>query len=365
MRIAIFAISFCEYVIQLANALAVRGHSVLLIFPLDLVQRTVGGSFQALLHSHVKAYLYDPSRRRRMGLYRDMLAALRRFDPEVIHFHENGELEVLPILLRFQHLPKVLTVHDVTPHPGSSGWSVRRKLIARLLASRADRIHVHSDGLKRSMARFRPHLSCNVDVIPHGSLNLFLHWALSDIVTEPSTCLFFGRMAYYRGLDNLMTIADLLKTMVPHCRIIVAGCGPELRRHRSQLERMGVFEIHEAFIPDSQVHVFFRRASLLLLPYHEASQSGLLAMSLSFGLPVVAMAVGAIPEVIVDGVHGKLVPAGDTKAFADAVASLLKLEALRSSMSRACLELAKEYNFTRLAPAYEQFYRNAIEGPLR
>ncbi len=365
MRIAIFAISFCEYLIQLANALAVRGHPVFLILPLELVQKTVGGSFRTLLHSHVKAFLYDSSQRRRPGCYRGILAALHRFEPELIHFHENGELEVVPILLGFQHLPKVLTVHDVTPHPGSSRSNLRRRLIARFLASRADRIHVHSDGLKRSMARFRSHLSCNVDIIPHGTLSLFQYWAVGDIAAEPSTCLFFGRMEYYRGLDNLMIIGELLKTMVPHCRIIVAGRGPELRRHRSQLERMGVFEIHDAFIPDSQVHVFFRRASLLLLPYHEASQSGLLAMSLSFGLPVVAMAVGAIPEVIVDGVHGKLVPAGDTKALADAAASLLKLEALRSSMSRACLELAKEYDFTRLAPAYEQFYRNAIEDPLR
>jgi len=77
------------------------------------------------------------------------------------------------------------------------------------------------------------------------------------------------------------------------------------------------------------------------------------------------MAVGAIPEVIVDGVHGKLVAAGDTKAFAEAVASLLQLETLRSSMGRACIELAKEYDFTRLEPAYEQFYRNAIEDRLR
>ena len=209
------------------------------------------------------------------------------------------------------------------------------------------------------MTRY-PGLAERVTVIPHGVLSLFSKWGIENIEREPQTCLFFGRMEKYRGLDNLLVVARGLKKEIPGIRIIVAGTGSELKKYKSDMAAAGVFEIHDSFIPDSDIHYYFNRASVLLMPYHEASQSGVAAMALPFGLPVVSTDVGAISETIVDGKHGKIVPVGDMKKFAESVYEILSKESLRQAMEKECLKLSQALSFKKLACDFEGFYQKAI-----
>jgi alpha-maltose-1-phosphate synthase len=214
--------------------------------------------------------------------------------------------------------------------------------------------------LHQQLQMIYPKLAVKAKIIPHGTLSLFRQWQDHPVKREPFTCLFFGRMEKYRGLDNLVKIGGILKETLPGTKIIVAGKGSDLHVHKKAMEQLGIFEVHDSFIPDKDVFRYFRRASLLLLPYHEASQSGVVSMSLPFALPAVATAVGSIPEVIVDGVHGRLVAPGDIAGFASAVCELLsdtgKLERMRS----ACMELAEKLEFNVLAKDFVSLYEKAV-----
>ncbi len=86
------------------------------------------------------------------------------------------------------------------------------------------------------------------------------------------------------------------------------------------------------FIPDARVADYFRRASVVVLPYTEASQSGVIPMAYSAAKPVVATTVGGLPEMVEVGHTGYLVPPRDVKQLAEAITCLLLDASLRRQM---------------------------------
>ena len=361
MKIVIIGISFCEYIILQANGLASLGHKVLLVLPSSLINSTVGDAISRLVDPGVGVFACTELRPWKLAYYSDPLRAVSSFAPDVLHIHDNGEMLTFGIITRFRHVPLALTIHDVSTHPGSdSKLKRRRKMIKTLLKWRADAIHLHSNRLYEKFKILYPEVATKVKVIPHGALTLFTSWENETIDREPLTCLFFGRMEKYRGLDNLVHIGRIVKDTIPGIKIIVAGQGSELQKYRGEMDALGIFEVHDAFIPDSKIFRYFRRASLLLLPYNEASQSGIVSMGLPFGLPVVATSVGAIPEVVIDKRHGSIVPTGDMNSFAEVVRSLLSDNTRWKQMSDSCIETAEQLAFGRLACEFAELYAQAM-----
>lgn len=360
MRIAISSISFCEYLIEQANGLAGLGHSVLLIMPAPLVASTVGKDLPRCIASRVQIHTYPVVGKWNPSFYQRLFRAITSFSPDLLHIHENGEIETFAFLMRFIRAPLVLTIHDVTPHAGAdSKTKWRRRFVKKLLRRKATLIHLHGNWSYNVLEKQSERLAEKAVIIPHGTLSLFKIWEEHEIEREPLTCLFFGRMERYRGLDNLVKIGGQLKDFLPGIRIVVAGNGSELHRYKTEMKNLGIFEIHNSFIPDPEVHRYFRRASLLLLPYHEATQSGVVAIGLAFGTPVVATDVGSISETLIDGQHGKIVPRGDLNSFVTAIRELLVKEDERKRMEQACYQLGDSLSFKCLAGQFVRLYERA------
>jgi glycosyltransferase involved in cell wall biosynthesis len=86
--------------------------------------------------------------------------------------------------------------------------------------------------------------------------------------------------------------------VAPQVRFIVAGTGADFRQFQSLIQDAANLDIRNKFIPEEEVARLFAEADLLALPYIEASQSGILANAIGFGLPVVATDVGELSAVI-------------------------------------------------------------------
>ena len=81
--------------------------------------------------------------------------------------------------------------------------------------------------------------------------------------------------------------------------------------------------IRNDFIPDEEVGKYFQESRLVVLPYKNATQSGVIPIAAAYSRPVVASRVGAIPDMVVDGKTGILVEPSSASALASAVNSLL------------------------------------------
>lgn len=272
---------------------------------------------------------------------------IRECQPDVAHlFSGEGYPAALlsPAALRRQGVPLVTTVHDVHPHSGDLLMQAVARLRRCLLHS-SRFVHVHSE-------RHRPALvsqglpAAQVRVIPHGSFAPIYN-PCGETRPEPTgrTVLFFGRLQAYKGIDTLVEAARYLDRDL---RILIAGPGllaPELSRRISADPR---FELHNRFLPDSEVTALFRQASVTVLPYRDATQSSVPLISASFGVPVVASAVGAFLE-DVPRIGGLLVPPGDPAALAGAIARSFGQPAFHPP----------ELHFSALADQFLEMYSEA------
>ncbi len=249
---------------------------------------------------------------------------IHRFSPDVLlfpMFHPwNAGLQQ-----RLAEIPSVVFVHDPQAHPDLSGWFYQR-LEDRSLR-RASRCVVLSRSLIHHLVR-RGVDGERVDVVPLGAFS-YSHTSLSDKAgnvldktdRHVPTLLFFGRIVSYKGLDILIRAYTRLRTKMP-CRLVIAGEG-RLAPYRPLLKHLPEVKVINRWIAEDEIASIFARSDLVVLPYTSASQSGIIPIAASFGLPVVATRVGGLEEQIEEGVSGWLVPARDEQALVAAMYAAL------------------------------------------
>jgi glycosyltransferase involved in cell wall biosynthesis len=205
----------------------------------------------------------------------------------------------------------VLTAHDVLPRePRPGQLAAQRRLYARM-----DAVVVHSE---HGAARLRALGVENVHVIPHGPLDALTHQPPDaplppELTPGAPTVLFFGLIRPYKGLDVLLDAWRRIDR--GDARLWVVG-----------MPRMPVAVDTPAtdtalrFVSGPELAATFRAADLVVLPYREIDQSGVLYTALAFSKPLLLSAVGGFPEV--EG--AALVPPGDPDALAAKLTELLR-----------------------------------------
>jgi glycosyltransferase involved in cell wall biosynthesis len=199
----------------------------------------------------------------------------------------------------------------------------------------ADRLVILSESLRPDMRAQGFDDAC-VDVIPHGEFSYYSKISEEGIPEGDSerryTLLFFGRLREYKGLRVLVQAFPLIQERVPQARLLVVTSG-DLRPYTAALAALRNVELVNRFIPDDEVGSWFARAGILVLPYLEASQSGVITIAYTRRMPVVATAVGGLREQVEDGVSGYLVAPGDPRALAERCADLMLDERVYRSMA--------------------------------
>jgi glycosyltransferase involved in cell wall biosynthesis len=141
----------------------------------------------------------------------------------------------------------------------------------------------------------------------------------------------------------------------------VAGTGADLERHRGRIAAGAWIDLIDHYISAAELPRLFRRAMAVVLPYTDATQSGVAAMAFAFSRPVIATSVGDVPDVVVDGRTGLLVPPRDGNALADAMERLLVDRALRDSLATGAARFAKKnLSWPRIAEATCDTYHRAL-----
>jgi glycosyltransferase involved in cell wall biosynthesis len=261
-------------------------------------------------------------------IYR-LLQQIRIFDPDVIHL-QKGHLWfnlTLPLLKRY---PLVTTIHDPRHHVGDRESQKAPQMIIDFGYRRADQLIVHGKQLKQVVVEELGLPSEIVHVIPHIALgdDTDQH----QVQEEDHLVLFFGRIWEYKGLEYLIRAEPLITAQVPDASIVIAGRGEDFDRYRRLMVHPERFTVYNEYVPHAKRDELFRRASVVALPYIDASQSGVIPIAYMFAKPVVATTVGGLPELVDHGRTGYLVPPRDERALADALVRLLRDKKLRHEL---------------------------------
>ena len=354
-----------EYAVELANALAEFDH-VHLILKEDRVENTIGQKSFHLLSLNVSWTLLPIRSLKHPSTLYSLLIIIRKFKklkPDIVHIQEcNNILNLFFLILGFKK--NVVTVHDVVLHPGSEVSSNKRwKLMFINLLRRYvyQNIIVHGEKLKKLLLKHYRNQADNVFVIPHGSLCSFRVKGQVSINEEPFTVLFFGRIQEYKGLKYLIQAEPIVSKELPEFKIIIAGQGQDLDALKPNLMENRHLEVHDRFIPNDEVSIFFQRTVVVVLPYIEASQSGVVAMAFAFGKPVIVTQVGSIAEMVEHNVSGIIIPPKNSKALAKAIIDILKSPEKRKVMSQNALMASKtRFNWRHITTLTKNVYSCAL-----
>jgi glycosyltransferase involved in cell wall biosynthesis len=284
----------------------------------------------------------------------EMRRAVRRFAPDIVHFQDGVASDPRLIALsRARPRRFALTVHDPVFHPGDRRPPCWHRLAVGALRRGAGLIFVHGEALREELIK-REAPRAPVVVVPLGPLGAGAPRVRA--LPEQPALLFFGRISFYKGLDVLLDAMPIVWRELPDARLTVAGEGP-LPDHPVLTDPR--VTVRHGHVPDGDVPSLFEQATCLVLPYRQASQSGVGSLAKLYGRAIVATATGALPE-LVGGDAGVVVPPEDPEALAAALIKVIANPGRAQEIGRAAARSAEgEAGWARVAEhtlaAYERY----------
>ena len=348
MRVLIIGLFAPEFMISQASSLAIKCGVSLIV-----TQQNIAGLFpddinpvdrlhaNGILNKDVDLQLVNYPKGNffyKASFIHQIIRKVRKINPDIVHYHSGGEPWIPLALLFLRDYPLVVSIHDATHHPGDKPPNFVLTTKNRLLSRLADRIIVHGIQQSEVIRNQHPIQPEKIHIIYLGAPELFKRCSENQAKTEPKTLLFFGRVQPYKGIELLIKAAPHILTKEPETKIVIAGTGDYSSIYHAESLYPGVFETHDLFIKADEVAPLFTKATMVVLPYLDATQSGIVPIAYMFNKPVVATRVGSIPEVVEDGKTGLLVDPGDEIALAEAIVNLLENPELCQSMGLAGAE---------------------------
>jgi len=291
-------------------------------------------------------------------LWRGLRDLIRRLDPALIHAH--GARAALPLACLAGRRRLIYSVHGY--HFVGKPWGLRQLAILaeRWCSRRADLtlfVCQHDRRLAEATSILprgrRPRVIPNgVDLagLPHASGS-----------ADGRALGFLGRLV---GVKNPLLLLDVLAALrAEPYRLVVIGDGPLLDEMRKRAAALALSDRVEfvGSLPRAQALERLRSVDVLLMPSLWEGMPLAALEAMAMGVPVVANAVGGLPEIIDDGRSGVLIEGGDPGRYAAAVRRLNADPARRAGIvARAREVVAERFAWAAAQEAYLDLYRAAL-----
>ncbi|MBK5232092.1 MAG: glycosyltransferase family 4 protein [Thermoleophilia bacterium] len=351
----------------LARALAAAGEDVELItsrFLYGPVPEADGYRVDESLYRRSASRGLD-AKGRRIFKAVEHLADMRRLrgmvDADVVHYQwltmPNLDRRLLP-----PQRPRVLTAHYILPPEPTA----RQKKNANRVFGSMDAVIAHSESGAQRLHQEVGLPEEKVRVIPHGSFDYLTEQA--DEVPLPvelegaggPVILFFGLIRPYKGVDVLL---DAFAEVEGPELWIVGNPRMDLTDLEANAARAGGrVRWLPRFITDREIPAIMRAADLLVLPYTDGEQSGVLYTGLAFEKPMVISNVGGLGEVAREHDAARLVEPGDVDGLAEALTELVNDEGAREQLASKARTAARgPFAWDSIAGKTIDLYRELVK----
>ena len=259
-----------------------------------------------------------------LAYYLKLISYALTSQSRIFHILWNNKFEYFDrtlLMLFYRILGKriTLTVHNVNILQRDGRDSLMNRWTLRVQYHLAAHLFVHTEQMKAALKNEFSVDSDRVSVIPFGINSTVENTELTPeearenlgLGKRDKVVLFFGNVAPYKGLGDLIAAMKTLVDDDEDYRLLVAGrpkCGDDYLRgieeeFRDESFREAVVSRLE-YVPDEETEMYFKAADVLVLPYKYIFQSGVLFLGYNFGLPVIGTDVGSLKEDIVEGETG-------------------------------------------------------------
>lgn len=308
------------------------------------------------------------------GLYVRIWKILRGLKPAIVHTRNLATLEgQIPARL----LPGVKTVHGEHGRDVNDLEGINRKynLLRRFIQPLVGRYITVSQDLERWLLdtigvaqnkisqiyngvdqdKFSPVKERNADLAPEGFLS-------DDSIVIGTV----GRLAVVKDQASLIAAFNLLLQNATvnknKLRLIVVGDGPLHDSLQQQVQQLGIERYVWMAGDRNDVSDLLRLFDLFVLPSLGEGISNTVLEAMATGLPIVATAVGGNPELVEDGVNGRLVPVGDHQSLAGIIEQLIRQpDHLKAMGIRSLEKVKKQFNWDNTVAEYLAVYDGLLE----
>jgi glycosyltransferase involved in cell wall biosynthesis len=364
MNVTLVNLGFPDYPVALANALARRVN-------LTFIQaERMTDPWRAQIDPNIHLLVRDLPRIRDPRSLAEVSALLRtlcKLKPQILHLQDSVNPWFDLLAASHDLPPMIVTVHDATRHPGENRGEWLTGYLRKRLLLRARAVIVHAS-IQRDLLSSKWGIPRDrIHVVQHGEMGSLYRGATTGkpgeiVQREPESVLFFGRVLPYKGLGILIEAMKIVRKTIPDAKLVIAGRGGQIARSTLVDSDQSWVEIIDRFISHAEVVGLFSRAGMAVLPYVEASQSGVASLAIGLGTPVIASAIGGLEELIANGTDGILVPPGDPVALAKSIIGLMRDGNLsRRLAGNALIRSQNDLAWDSIAEETVSLYRHALD----
>ncbi len=342
----------------------------------QLLSSRLGRDFR-LLHFQVGSQGRDESPPRKVWRLLSspfqLLACLLRERPAIVHVNTSmdakGYWRDIAYLALSHALGKkvIYQVHGgALPHEFFRGSRPLTALLRRVLRS-VEAVLVLGNESLLAYRRFAPELRVRmianaIDAGPDP------HWKRDRAAFGALTLVFVGRLVAGKGVFDIVEALAILVCERRQLRLVFAGNGADEARLRLRVRQLGLepWVDFVGVIEGERKERLWQESDLFVCPTHREALPYSLLESMAARTPALICPVGAIPDVMVDGIHGLFVPIGDPVALAEAIGRLDRDRALIGRMGELSRKRVLEaYSVERLAREIGQLYHAALPAGSR
>lgn len=284
-------------------------------------------------------------------LYNKCVKRLEAWSPDLLYV-PMLTLNARKITDRFKDFEIVTTIHDLHPHPGER--NLVQYLIFEHVKKKSTKYIILTPSFKNTVCEMYKVSPERVCIIPHAgfSFNQYppvfnkIHW----------TILFVGRITPYKGLEILLRAMEILKQEFPQLKLVIAGKGEISETENGLIQQnQDCIRLINSWLSEMEIAKLFENSDMTILPYTEASQSGVAAASFAAGRMIIASDIGGLKEQVEAG-GGIVIETGNPVALAKAVAKCYRNTAIINEKNHHAYDYFKsELTWTESANKFIEF----------
>lgn len=278
---------------------------------------------------------------------------------KVIHlqfFSFNLPNALIVFIMNMFRFNRVLTIHDISSFKDGDNSLLRNYILKSF-----DKLIVHNqfsyDELVKICSRKK------ISIIPHGSY----HHSISSLKYYPEksdelNLLFFGQIKKVKGLDILLKALQIALKKDDKINLVVAGkiWHDDKSYYQKLIQTYNLknkVSCHFRYIPNSEVETFFENSDLVILPYRQIYQSGVLLLAMSYGRAVLTSDLEPFKEIISNGKNGLLFKSENAEDLAQKlIAAARQKSQLSTYVKHANTTLNDTFNWTNIGQQTLKLY---------
>jgi glycosyltransferase involved in cell wall biosynthesis len=276
-----------------------------------------------------------------------------------LHFFSFRNIDLMVLLISNLFGFRVIgTIHDVNSFEGKS-----KKWIERLCLKFINVNIVHNQTSLDALLNKHPQLLSRSRIVPHGNYLPFVK-PVGSLGRNGSQLklLFFGQIKKVKGLGVLLEAMNILTKRNVDVQLRIAG-RPWKDDPQEYTDQILKFNLGEKvltdfrYIDDSEVEALYAECDLVVLPYKEIYQSGVLLLSMSYGKPIICSNLPAFGEIISHGKNGYLFDVGSSTDLANQIQQIAKNKFSLLQVAReATKTIETEYNWEDIGIKMKKIY---------